>query len=172
MADTIISVTEPEHYAAFAALIREYVAWFRDRYQGDTWFVDEVLGHQSLERELGGLAGKYGPPKGRVLLARHQGEVCGCVAYYRMAEDICEMKRLFVPDRFRGHGYGRKLCDALVSAAKAENYRLMRLDTVSLMTEAIAMYKSIGFRSCPPYQEYPEKLRSRVIFMEMPLLQD
>ena len=51
------------------------------------------------------------------------------------------MKRLFVPDRFRGHGYGRKLCDALIRSAKDENFKLMRLDTGNLLTEAIAMYE-------------------------------
>ena len=79
------------------------------------------------------------------------------------------MKRLFVPDRFRGHGYGRKLCDALIRSAKDENFKLMRLDTGNLLAEAIAMYESIGFRRCAPYQQYPEKLMPYIVFMELPL---
>ena len=39
------------------------------------------------------------------------------------------MKRLFVPDRFRGFGIGRKLSDALIASARAERFKLMRLDT-------------------------------------------
>jgi GNAT superfamily N-acetyltransferase len=168
-ADSIFLADSPSHYSAFGGLVREYVAWLRGRYRDEAWFVDQVLGHQSLDRELEGLAEKYGPPKGKVLLARHKAEICGCVAYHRLGGEICEMKRLFVPDRFRGHGYGRKLCDALIRSAKEENFKVMRLDTGNLLTEAIAMYESIGFRRCAPYQQYPEKLMPYIVFMEMPL---
>ncbi len=167
--DSIFVADSPGHYSAFGGLVGEYVAWLRDRYRDEAWFVDQILGHQSLERELGGLAKKYGAPKGKVFLARHEGEICGCVAYQKLGNGICEMKRLFVPDRFRGHGYGRKLCDALIRSAKDENFKLMRLDTGNLLTEAIAMYKSIGFRRCAPYQQYPEKLMPYIVFMELPL---
>jgi GNAT superfamily N-acetyltransferase len=167
--DSIFVADSPSHYAAFGELVREYVAWLRDRYRDEVWFVDQVLSHQSLDREFEGLAEKYGPPKGKVLLARHEGEICGCVAYHKLADEICEMKRLFVPDRFRGHGYGRKLCDAVIRSAKDENFKLMRLDTGNLLTEAITMYESIGFRRCAPYQQYPEELMPYFVFMERPL---
>ena len=79
------------------------------------------------------------------------------------------MKRLFVPDRFRGKGHGRKLCEALIRSAKDEKFKLMRLDTGNLLTEAIALYESFGFRRCAPYNDYPEKLMPYIVFMEKPL---
>ena len=79
------------------------------------------------------------------------------------------MKRLFVPVRFRGQGIGRRLCEALIASAKDDGFHLMRLDTGNLLTEAIAMYESVGFRHCAPYRDYPEKLVPYLIFMEMPL---
>ena len=63
----------------------------------------------SVERELGALAR-------RNLVAGEAPFFLGCGAYRRRSDEFCEMKRLFVPDRFRGLGIGRKLCDALIDA--------------------------------------------------------
>jgi ribosomal protein S18 acetylase RimI-like enzyme len=79
------------------------------------------------------------------------------------------MKRVFVPGRFQGAGLGRRLCSALIASAREDGFRLMRLDTRNLMTEAISMYQSFGFSECCPYYEYPEKLMPYFVFMELPL---
>ena len=169
MSGVIFTATTASDYEAFARLVGEYVEWCRDRYQDDAWFVDQALSHQSLDRELEDLAGSYGPPNGRTFLARHEGQICGCGAYRRRTNDVCEMKRLFVPDRFRGKGHGRTLCEAIIKSAQDEKFKLMRLDTANLLTEAIALYESFGFHRCAPYNDYPEKLMSYIVFMEKPL---
>jgi putative acetyltransferase len=79
------------------------------------------------------------------------------------------MKRLFVPDQFRGKGYGRKLCEALIQSAREDRFKLMRLDTGDRLTEAISLYQSFGFRPCAPYNEYPDNLMPYIVFMERPL---
>ena len=165
----IVVASTPEDYAAFAALVGEYVAWSRTRYRHDVAFIEQVFGHQSLARELEGLSVSYGPPNGRTLLAIGDGEVRGCGAWRRLAHDACEMKRLFVPARFGGHGIGRGLCEALVTDARAEGYGWMRLDTGRAFTEAIAMYRSIGFRDRAPYHAYPATVMPEMLFMELPL---
>ena len=169
MRDTIYTATTASDYNAFAALIREYVEWSRARYRGNTWFIEQTFSHQSLESELEALSVSYGPPNGKTLLARRDGQICGGGAYRRLDDEICEMKRLFVPDRFRGSGTGRRLCEAIIGSAKEAGFRLMRLDTGNLLTEAIDLYKSIGFRICAPYHQYPEELMPYLVFMEMPL---
>lgn len=52
---------------------------------------------------------------------------------------------------------------------KADSFTLMQLDTGNLLTEAIAMYESMGFRHCPAYHAYPEKLTPYLVFMETEL---
>jgi putative acetyltransferase len=79
------------------------------------------------------------------------------------------MKRLFVPERFQGHGTGRRLCIALMNSAQARGYRLMRLDTGHLFTGAIALYQSLGFRDCAPHHPYPQEFLPFMVFMERPL---
>jgi ribosomal protein S18 acetylase RimI-like enzyme len=166
--DVSLATSEAD-YAAFGALVREYAEWCRARFAQDSWLINEALSHQSLDRELESLAARYGPPSGKAFLARREGEVVGCGGYRRRSDEYCEMKRLFVPDRFRGLGIGRTLCDALIASARAERFKLMRLDTAAQMREAVALYEAIGFRRCAPYNEYPEHLMPHMVFMELAL---
>jgi GNAT superfamily N-acetyltransferase len=156
-------------YAAFGALVSDYVVWCRSRYAHDAWFIDQVFGHQDLAHELQQLQQTYGPPNGLTLLARRDDEICGGGAYHRLADGTCEMKRLFVPDRYRGLGIGRALGTALIESARAAGFPLMRLDTGNLLAEAIAMYRKMDFRDCEPHRSYPAKLLPYLVFMELPL---
>ena len=165
----ITSAATAADYAAFATLVRDYVDWCRARYAQEAWLVDRVFSEQALARELEDLAASYAPPHGRVLLAREAGEICGGGAYRRLSAEACEMKRLFVRERFRGKGFGRALCNALVAAAARDGFKFMRLDTMSLMTGAIALYESAGFRPCAPYNDYPAEVMRYIRFMELGL---
>jgi putative acetyltransferase len=161
--------TSTADYDAFAEVCRAYFAWCRDRYSEMPWVVDEVFGQQSFDEELKVLAAKYGPPAGRTMIAVHDGQVVAGGAYRQLADGVCELKRLYVTDQARGHGLGRKLSDALMASARADGYGLMRLDTAHLLTEAIAMYGSMGFSRIAPYQDYPPHLMPYLVFMERPL---
>ena len=156
-------------YAAFGSLITQYLEWTRGRYHDDLWFINEVFGYQSLDSEIQNLRRVYGSPHGKTLLAFNAGTICGAGAYRKLADGSCEMKRLFVPDAFHGMGVGRALCEALVSAARADGFMSMKLDTARRLVEAIALYTRQGFQQCPAYASYPESLMPYLIFMELDL---
>ncbi len=168
--EQIVVASTPAEYDDFAGLIREYWAWLHARYADSPGVIDAVAGHQALDVELGRLREAYGPPEGVTLLAVRAGQVTGAIAYRDLHDGSCEMKRLYVPDRFRGQGTGRLLCEALIDRATDDGFALMRLDTGDLNTEATAMYVDLGFAECPPYHHYPASLMSRLRFMEKPLL--
>jgi ribosomal protein S18 acetylase RimI-like enzyme len=169
MPELIYYAKTPSDYDAFAVLVSEYVSWCRTRYQHDAWFVEQVFGYQDLDQELGELATAYGSPNGKTLLVRSDDQISGGGAFRRLPDGTCEMKRLYVSERFKGRGIGRRLAETLIDAARADGFKLMRLDTGNLFTEAIAMYRKLGFRDCAPHLEYPEKLLPYLVFMELPL---
>ena len=170
MPDVISLATTAKDYDDFGVLIREYWDWLRLRYADVPGLMDSIGSHQGLEGELATLSTTYGPPRGSALLARRADEVTGGVGIRDLGDGICEMKRLFVPDRYQGSGIGRQLCEALFAQAAADGYHLMRLDTGRQNTEAIAMYESMGFRRRTPYRDYPAELLEFLLFMERPIV--
>jgi len=122
---------------------------------------------QNFDQELATLPGHYAPPKGRLLLAEYEGHVAGCVALREFEGDICEMKRLYLRPAFRGKGLGRAIAEHLIVEARKIGYTRMRLDTVeSVMQDAVAMYRRLGFREIPPYRENPI---AGALYMELDL---
>jgi putative acetyltransferase len=110
---------------------------------------------QDFNAELAGLPGDYAPPRGRLILARCSAEPAGCIALRPLADDICEMKRLYVRPHYRAHHLGRLLSESIIVTAREAGYRAMRLDTVPGMLKAITLYRSLGFREIPPYRHNP-----------------
>jgi putative acetyltransferase len=113
------------------------------------------LAFQGFDVELRDLPGEYGPPRGRLLVARVGSEPAGCVALRQLEGDVCEMKRLYVRPAYRRTGAGRALAEAVISAGRELGYARMRLDTVPAMGAARALYGSLGFREIPPYRHNP-----------------
>lgn len=110
---------------------------------------------QGFKEELENLPGSYAPPRGRLYLASVGGEFVGCVGLRPLDRLVGEMKRLYVKPAFRGHGIGRALVYQLIMDARQIGYDRMYLDTIETMTEAMALYRSVGFEECEPYSYHP-----------------
>lgn len=122
---------------------------------------------QGFEDELKGLPGKYAAPTGRLYLATDDDEIAGCIALRKLENGVCEMKRLFVRERFRGRQIGKLLIERLIADAREIGYDRMRLDTFPpKMGKAIQLYEAYGFREIAPYYENPNE---GVLFMELTL---
>ena len=146
----------PEQIEEIRKLFREYENWLG---------ID--LCFQDFENELANLPGKYAKPDGRLFLISIKNQSAGCVALRKIEDGICEMKRLYVRENYRGLGFGRTLIERLIEEAQAVGYEKMRLDTLpDKMPDAVKLYKSHGFREIASYYENPHR---ETLFMELNL---
>ena len=143
-APSVARAESPEAIGEARTLFREYEA---------SLGVD--LCFQGFEQELAGLPGAYAPRTGALLLASVDARIAGCVALRRLAEGVCEMKRLYVRPEFRGRGVGAGLARAAIDAARRIGYARMRLDTLPSMSAAQRLYERLGFRDVAPYRFNP-----------------
>jgi shikimate dehydrogenase len=144
--------------ASIVRLFREYQEW-----------LGVELCFQDFEAELASLPGAYAAPRGALLLAESRGEPIACVALRPLADDICEMKRLYIREAWRGAGLGRALARAIIDAARTIGYTRMRLDTLERLRAANLLYRDLGFRPCEPYCHNPLE---GAVFMELDLRGD
>jgi putative acetyltransferase len=129
--------------------------------------LDFDLAFQDFQEELTTLPGEYAPPKGSLLLAKHENKVDGCVALRELSDGVCEMKRLYVKPQFRGLGVGKSLAEAVIEEARKIGYNRMRLDTAPSMKAAGMLYASLGFKQISPYRHNPIE---GAVFMELTLV--
>lgn len=136
--------SEEKDYSDARVLIEEYVV-----------SLGFDLHFQDFEREMSSFPGAYAPPRGCILLADVCGIRIGCVAVRPFSDGVCEMKRLYVRPSSRGRGVGRALVEAGIEAACAAGFGQMRLDTLSSMAAANALYGALGFREIDAYRHNP-----------------
>ena len=152
----LIQATSAAEVESARELFMEYATW-----------LGFSLCFQNFDKELAELPGAYVPPSGRLFLASENDQVAGCVAVRKIAEGICEVKRLYVRPAFRGTGLGRTLTEKIIETAREIGYERMRLDTLpGKMDRAIAMYRSLGFKNIEPYYDNPVE---GAAFMELKL---
>ncbi|HEX5946546.1 MAG TPA: helix-turn-helix domain-containing GNAT family N-acetyltransferase [Acidimicrobiales bacterium] len=93
------------------------------------------------------------PPHGVYLVARLGDEAVGGGGLLFHGDEPTELKRLWVSPSARGLGVGRRLLAELEARAAATGSRTIRLDTNHTLTEAIAMYRSAGYREVDRFND-------------------
>jgi DNA-binding MarR family transcriptional regulator/GNAT superfamily N-acetyltransferase len=94
-------------------------------------------------------------PAGVFLMATLRGEPIGCGALKFHEGAPTELKRMWVSPTVRGCGLGRCLLTELETRAAAAGCRVLRLETNRALTEAIALYRSAGYREIDGFNDEP-----------------
>jgi ribosomal protein S18 acetylase RimI-like enzyme len=122
-----------EHY--FAELDARFDAGF-----------DPLLSLPAETRELT-------PPAGALIIARVAGQPVACGALKLHPDAPAELKRMWVAPQERGLGLGRRLLRELERHARSQGAESVRLETNATLTEAIALYRSCGYREVAAFNE-------------------
>jgi len=137
-----ISATDPTTDAAARWCLESYFAELDSRFAEG---FDPGLSHTPDARA-------FLPPTGFFLVAHLRDEPVACGGL-QLADDgtVADLKRMWVAPTARGLGLGRRLLAELEARAAAAGATTVRLDTNRVLTEAIALYRSAGYREVPAF---------------------
>jgi GNAT superfamily N-acetyltransferase len=108
---------------------------------------------------------QFDPPEGAFLIAWIDGQPVGCGGWRTLshfteetgvAEDVAEIKRMYVAPSARNSGVATALLAALEASARESGMRRMILETGTAQPEAIAFYTKMGYQRIPNYGYYKD----------------
>lgn len=137
-----VDVVDPEDERARWCL-EQYYAELGRRFEGG---LDHTVALAATPEQLR-------PPAGLFAVATLRGRPVGCGALKLHGRRPAELKRMWVAPEARGIGLGRRLLTELEALARAHGVRTLRLETNRSLTEAIALYRSSGYREIPPFND-------------------
>lgn len=134
--------------------------------------------HALLEEHLQSMA-RYSPPESIHALdiealrqpditfwcAWDGGDLLGCGALKKLADDHAEIKSMRTANAHRRQGVAATILGHILEVARQRGYRRLSLETGSMAAfePARAMYTRFGFSSCDPFADYVEDRHS--VFM-------
>ena len=139
-----ITPVDPEHPDAQQCLAA-YVAELNRRSPRG---FDPAMGATALPHEVR-------PPAGEFFVAYLHGEALGCGAVKHHTDDAAEIKRMWIAPSARGLGLGRRLLETLEACARDGGARVAHIETSAVLVEALALYRSTGWREVPAFNEEP-----------------
>jgi len=126
---------------AFRALITELDAELDERYGAQM----EFFGQYNHSSDVA-----------TALVAMLDGDRAGCGCFKPYSDNTVEIKRIFVPRRFRGKGVARAVMAELERWARELGYEFAILETGILQPEAIRLYEAAGYERIPNYPPYED----------------
>jgi ribosomal protein S18 acetylase RimI-like enzyme len=123
--------------------LREYVRELDRRFEGGF----------DPARSISAEAPELRPPAGLLVVASRGSEPIGCGALKFHPGEPTEIKRMWVAESARGLGIGRRLLAELEAQAARSSSPIVRLETNAALTEAIALYRSAGYREVAPFND-------------------
>lgn len=98
------------------------------------------------------------------------GEAVGCCALLSKSQGVFEVAKMAVTANAQGTGIGRKLLAYTIDQARAAGAIRLYLETNHILTPAIRLYESLGFRHLPPERITPSPYARADVYMELDLL--
>jgi GNAT superfamily N-acetyltransferase len=135
---------EPSSSALATRLLASFVEEIAERLPGG--FNPELSVSASPE--------ELAPPVGDFLVVVDSaGDGIGCGGLKDLGSRVFEIKRMWIAPSYRGRGYARALLGALEDRARELGAIELRLDTSSVLDEAVGLYRTTGYVEVAPYND-------------------
>ena len=132
MTGTIISY-DPKYKQAFYEIT---MAWLAKDFTVEPQHTDMLLNPERVLLEQGG----------DVFFALEENRAVGTVAIKSHGNGVYELTKLGVDPAAKGGGHGRKLCERVIEFFLEKKGNRLFLESHSILTAAIALYKKLGFK--------------------------
>jgi putative acetyltransferase len=107
---------------------------------------------------------------GRIFFAT-AGERCvGCCALIRLKDKEFEVAKMAVEPSYQGAGIGRRLLQAAIEEGRNAGAQRLYLETNHVLTPAIRLYESVGFKHIDVNRIIPSKYARADVYMELILV--
>jgi GNAT superfamily N-acetyltransferase len=86
---------------------------------------------------------------GAILMAKLEDEIIGTCGLIKLNDDTFELVKMAVAENARGKKVGYVLGEGIIKKAKELGASIIQLETNSVLTPAINLYKKLGFIEVP-----------------------
>ena len=80
-----------------------------------------------------------------------ESRIIGTVAISELSSENCELKSLYLLEKYHGMGYGKMMILYAIKFAGDYGYKKIYLDSLSTSQKAIALYRKVGFIDTEKY---------------------
>jgi len=99
--------------------------------------------------EVDDMFASYSHERCAYFVLEQDGEVVGgsgVAPLVGASPEVCELRKMYLLERARGSGQGRRLMEICLEVASDMGYRQCYIETLSTMQEARGLYEGFGFR--------------------------
>ncbi|MGA7924798.1 MAG: GNAT family N-acetyltransferase [Candidatus Sulfotelmatobacter sp.] len=107
---------------------------------------------------------------GRIFFATANERCGGCCALIRLNHKEFEVAKMAVEPSYQGTGIGRRLLHRAIEEGRRAGAQRLYLETNHVLTPAIRLYESLGFKHIPDNRIVPSQYARADVYMELILI--
>lgn len=100
----------------------------------------------STDADLNDIEASYLRNNGYFGLVKTNETIVATFGIYRLSNESCELRKMYLRKEYRGKSLGKLMMNKVIDIAKNKGYKIIELETASVLKEAISMYKKYGFK--------------------------
>jgi GNAT superfamily N-acetyltransferase len=83
------------------------------------------------------------------VIETRDGRLLGTIGLYPVDDDTVEMRKMYFDRQLRGRGWGKRMLTRAIERAREMGFKVIYLETASVLTDAIRLYERFGFKPTP-----------------------